>query len=238
MSTLLCNKEIDRQGDLCETCRNIDLDALLKEDGIDQAQPVLYQPLAPISVQASSSCPLCEFFLSMLKDEERAGADAVYLFMVTRKQPATEDRCKNHDEPEKTWSNHDERRSQRCFFVHTSPDLTSPEWHELDRPRVNYSKLPDMPVLIEHERVDYEPLRGWCKKIKALETAQTAKLQGLKSADDGALPVNVIDCHTREIVPVQAPCEYFTLSYILGCSNSGTREPIRQFTPQSSPHYS
>jgi hypothetical protein len=58
MSTLMCNMEIDRQGDLCETCRNIDLDALLKEDGDDQPQPVLYQPLAPISVKANSSCPL------------------------------------------------------------------------------------------------------------------------------------------------------------------------------------
>ncbi|KFY79432.1 hypothetical protein V499_01561 [Pseudogymnoascus sp. VKM F-103] len=235
MSTLLCNMEIDRQGDLCETCRNIDLDALLKEDGMYQAQPVLYQPLAPISVKASSSCPLCEFFLSMLKDEERAGADAVYLFMVTRSQPATEE----------TWKNHDERRKQRCFFVQTSPDLTGPgpEWQEwetperprcdLERPRVNYSKLPDMPVLIEHERVDYEPLRGWCKKIRALETARTAKLQGLKGVDDGALPVNVIDCHTREIVPVQAPCEYFTLSYVWGAttvapeSSSGSSLPSR-----------
>ncbi|OBT40046.1 hypothetical protein VE00_09301 [Pseudogymnoascus sp. WSF 3629] len=221
MSTLMCNMEIDRQGDLCETCRNIDLDALLKEDGDDQPQPVLYQPLAPISVKANSSCPLCEFFLSMLKDEERMGADAVYLFTVTRARPATEE----------TWmkSNY-ERGSQRCFFV-----LTSPEWHKSERPRVNYNKLPDMPVLIEHERVDYEPLRGWCNKIKALETARAAKLQGLKGADDGALPVNVIDCHTREIVPVQARCEYFTLSYIWGAATVAPESPSGGSLPSRLP---
>lgn len=221
MSTLLCNIEIDRQGDLCQRCRNIDLDALLKEDVDDKtfAQPVLYHPLAPISVKANSSCPLCEFFLSMLRDEEIAGTDAVYLFTQSRPQPATE----------KTEGFHG-RESQRCLFV-----LTSPEWHESERLHVNYSKLPDVPVLIDHERVDYEPLRGWCKKIKALENAETDELQGLKGADDEALPVNVIDCHTREIVPVQAPCEYFTLSYVWGVAVVAPESPSGSSLPSRLP---
>ncbi|KFY92880.1 hypothetical protein V498_04690 [Pseudogymnoascus sp. VKM F-4517 (FW-2822)] len=203
--------EIDRQGDLCETCRNIDLDAMLEEDVDDRtfAQPVLHQSLGQISIKASSSCPLCEFFLSMLEDEERAGTDVVYLFTQSRPLPVTE----------KTEGIHG-RGSQRCLFA-----LTGPEWHESERPYVNYSKLPDMPVLIEHGRVDYEPLRGWCKKIKALENSQMDDLQSLKGADDEALPANVIDCHTREIVPVQAPCEYFTLSYVWGAAAAAAVVP-------------
>ncbi|KFZ03890.1 hypothetical protein V502_10573 [Pseudogymnoascus sp. VKM F-4520 (FW-2644)] len=214
--------EIDRQGDLCKRCRNIDLNALLQENVDDEtlSQPVLYHPLSPISVKSNSSCPLCEFFLSMLKDEERAGTDAVYLFTKSRARPATEE----------TMNDIYGRGLQRCLFV-----LTSPEWHESERPRVNYSKLPDMPVLIDHERVDYEPLRGWCKKIKALENARTNKLKGLKGADGEALPVNVIDCHTREIVPVQAPCEYFTLSYVWGAATVAPESPSGSSLPSRLP---
>ncbi|KFY33232.1 hypothetical protein V494_07793 [Pseudogymnoascus sp. VKM F-4513 (FW-928)] len=222
MSTPMRNVEIDRHGDLCEGCHNIDLDALLEEDADDRTftQPVLYRHLAPISVKANYSCPLCQFFLSMLKDEERTGIDAVYLFTQSRPLPVTEKTVGNHG-----------RGSQRCLFV-----LTSPEWYESERPHVNYSKLPDMPVLIDPEKVDYEPLRSWCKKIKALKNSQWDDVEvQLKGADDEALPVNVIDCHSREVVPVKAPCEYFTLSYVWGAAAAAPDSPSGSSLPSHLP---
>ncbi|KFY10702.1 hypothetical protein V491_07509 [Pseudogymnoascus sp. VKM F-3775] len=214
--------EIDRQGDLCERCQNIDLDALLKEDVDDRTftTPVLYHPLAAIPVKENSSCPLCEFFLSMLKEEKRVGTNTVYLFTQSRPLPVTEKTVGNHG-----------RGSQRCLFV-----LTSPEWHESDRPHVNYSKVPDMPILIEPERVEYEPLRIWCKKIIALKNSPWDEVENqLKGGDDEALPVNVIDCYSREIVPVQAPCEYFTLSYVWGAAAVAPNSPSGSLLPSRLP---
>ncbi|KAF7557097.1 hypothetical protein G7Z17_g929 [Cylindrodendrum hubeiense] len=70
---------------------------------------------------------------------------------------------------------------------------------------VNYSKAPEAPILIDHAKVNYEPLRKWCEKI-----------QGISREAMDVLPVSVIDCHTREIVPVRGPCDYVALSYVWG----------------------
>ncbi|KAK6072051.1 het domain protein [Seiridium cupressi] len=73
---------------------------------------------------------------------------------------------------------------------------------------VNCSKAPNKSVILNHEKVDYEPLRGWCKMIEQIPREAM-----------NVLPVNVIDSHKRELVPVKGPCDCVALSYVWGKVN-------------------
>lgn len=94
-------------------------------------------------------------------------------------------------------------RTTLVIRTHAVDDLTG--LRSNDRPFVNYSKSAETPVLIDHERVDYAPLATWFKLIRDIPR---------ESMD--VLPVSVIDCHKREIVPVRGPCDYVALSYVWG----------------------
>lgn len=87
---------------------------------------------------------------------------------------------------------------------------------------VNYSLEPEKPVLIDHRCVDYEPLREWRKRVEEIS----------REAMD-VLPVAVIDCHKREIVPVRGPLDYVALSYVWGPATvQGASPKGNQLPPQ------
>ncbi|KAK7432024.1 hypothetical protein QQZ08_001314 [Neonectria magnoliae] len=79
------------------------------------------------------------------------------------------------------------------------------KWTLDHQPFVNYAKAPQMPVLVDHAKVNYEPLRKWCEMVQHIAREEML-----------VLPVSVIDCHKREVVLVRGPCDYAALSYVWG----------------------
>ncbi|CAJ2510348.1 Uu.00g050510.m01.CDS01 [Anthostomella pinea] len=110
-----------------------------------------------------------------------------------------------------------------ALVVHRGAEEPPSSIQEL--PLVNYSKAPSQPVLLNHERVDYGPLRGWCEAIERFRDYPMDELQQLKSGGPDVLPVRVIDCHEHEIVSVQEPLDYFALSYVWGPASVAAQDP-------------
>ncbi|KPM38872.1 hypothetical protein AK830_g7702 [Neonectria ditissima] len=183
----------DQQEKLCQRCQRIDFEDLFRGFGsnaVVEAEAAL--ALDRIPEWTNPSCPLCKFWLDMVPDEERETCSNISIF---RAQLA----CRNGS------TNKTPIEAPKMELRTTLVIKTRNSEADFERPFVNYSKAPETPVLLDYTAVDYKPLREWCRIVH--EIAREAML---------VLPVSVIDCHKREVVPVRGPCDYVALSYVWG----------------------
>ena len=184
----------DQKQTLCSRCETISLDDLFRK--VTSVQLVEPEPILVLDRTpewANLTCTLCNFFLDMVPPEER---DTCPRISIYRARLSTRNGSANNtplDLPDVTL------RTILLIQVHSGGPTLS------QLPFVNYSKAPETPVLINHERVNYETLRKWCNLIRKLPREEM-----------DVLPLSVIDCHKREIVPVRGPCDYVALSYVWG----------------------
>ncbi|KAL6405195.1 2-polyprenyl-6-methoxyphenol hydroxylase [Ilyonectria robusta] len=186
----------DQRDKLCARCRGIDFDHLFR----DLADRELLEKDPAFVIDnpqecKSSSCPLCHFLMEMVPDGERDTCDSVSIFRACHTSRNGSTNRTPLDAPAMS------ERTALEVRTRTSED----ELRLTIGTFVNYSKEPEAPVLIDHAKVSYEPLRTWCKVV-----------QEIPRATMDVLPVSVIDCHKREIVPVRGPCDYVALSYVWG----------------------
>lgn len=183
----------ERQPTLCSRCQTISLEDLFQEVtndyGLVEPDPSLVLHRTP----EWSTCPLCNFFLDMVPPEERDTCSEIWIYRARQSSRNGSRNSTSLSEPDKAL--------RTALLVQTHRDR--PTISEL--PFVNYSKAPETPVLINHERVRYRTLRKWYNMI-----------QKIPREESDVLPVSVIDCHKREIVPVCGPCDYVALSYVWG----------------------
>ncbi|KAM0807515.1 putative Heterokaryon incompatibility protein-domain-containing protein [Seiridium cardinale] len=184
----------DQQEHLCQRCRGIDLEDLFKERTsqtyVEAGPPIIFYR---VPEWASGACSLCNFFLGMISGEERSSTEVLYIFKTSQALRNGSTNGTPLDAPKM------EFRPSLTIQSHPGTPPNTPGIY------VNCSKGPNKGVILNHEKVDYEPLRGWCKMIEQIP----------REAMD-VLPVNVIDCHKRELVPVKGPCDYVALSYVWG----------------------
>ncbi|KAK7423670.1 hypothetical protein QQX98_000860 [Neonectria punicea] len=184
----------DQLENLCQRCRAINFDHLFRDvtsDALVEPDPALVLDRVP--EWTSSSCPLCSFWLDMVPAEERDTCDSISIF---RGRLATRNGSTNRtpiDAPTMV--------PRTTLGVKTGEN----EWSLDHQPFVNYTKAPQMPVLVDHAKVNYEPLRKWREMVQHIAREEML-----------VLPVSVIDCHKREVVPVRGPCDYVALSYVWG----------------------
>ncbi|KAI3339550.1 HET-domain-containing protein [Ustulina deusta] len=195
----------------CQRCLAIDLEDLLKEprEGPVEKEPAII--LGKLSKEwESSPCPLCQFFLSIIGDR-RDNTDPNVEYGVYRGIAAARGR-KVYD---------------GSLFFKTKLDIKaigSPS--DATRGFVNHSKLPELPSLLDHEKVDYEPIRTWCSRFYTPGK--------LRPDDVEDLPLLVIDCSTRKLVPTSRQCEYFALSYVWGPASAAAATAAAETTQGSS----
>ena len=203
----------DQQAELCSRCRSIDLDDLLREvpenpnTRADPEPPII---LTRIAESKSSSCPLCDFLLSMIPNEERATAETI---SITKRRQAIRNGTRNGS-PAREMTIRTSLVIRGCSSKESLAIV--PMYGIYEEPFVNYSKAPETPILVDHERVDYEPLKGWCKTVQELQDVAMDELQQLKDEGLPVLPLYVIDCHARGLVPVRGQIDYIALSYVWG----------------------
>ncbi|KAB8217132.1 heterokaryon incompatibility protein-domain-containing protein [Aspergillus novoparasiticus] len=184
----------EEQPTLCSRCKTISLDDLFQEvTGSELVEPNPSLVLDRTPEWASSACSLCNFFLDMVPHEER---DTCQTISIYRAWLSSRNGSTDHMPLNAQYI-----APRTALLVQTHRDR--PTVSEL--PFVNYSKAPDTPVLINHEKVRYGTLRKWYNLI-----------QKIPREEIDVLPVSVIDCHKREIVPVCGPCDYVALSYVWG----------------------
>lgn len=201
---------------LCPSCQALDLDVLLKN--IDDDQPAIPKLMHALTL----FCPLCELFSSTIVEKERPKITAVALERRNYLRPPRKDEIYTQYSGQKA-----------TLFIYAVDDTTG-EVSQSSSGFVSYSKVPDKPLLVDLGKVNYAPLRYWCNNIKLLQDYVMDDLQQLKGPPDehNVMPSRVIDCHSRSLVPVQGPCDYFTLSYVWGPaaaqeSLAGDSLPIR-----------
>ncbi|KAM0327700.1 hypothetical protein ACHAQA_005995 [Verticillium albo-atrum] len=191
--------ELNREQDLCLSCRGLDFDVLFKDIiDTDSTDSTVHHTL-------QATCPLCDLFLSAVAESDRPKTTAVTLVRDKVLRPAGRERLYETEWP---------TRTALAVDAVDAAGNTAKDGNL----RVEYCRAPDEPILLDPKQVDYEPLRFWCRKIQAANDHTMDDLQQLKGppGEEDILPRRVIDCHDRTIVPVQAPCDYFTLSYVWG----------------------
>ncbi|KAI3323781.1 HET-domain-containing protein [Xylariaceae sp. AK1471] len=183
---------------LCKRCSEVDLDDLFQKieiqgNGMIDSTPAF--TLGQITPEyMSSSCALCQFFLSMIPAKHRTSPDARYTF---HKASYVLRPC-----------NFPLR--QRTCLIARGPGLKD----DFEGAQVNCSKAPESASLLDQTRVNYEPLRKWCSRFQEFDAWRDEK------ADMTEFPLRVIDCSTRELVPVHKGCRYVALSYVWGAAAS------------------
>ncbi|KAI1748813.1 HET-domain-containing protein [Xylaria castorea] len=185
----------------CSRCLAIDLQNTLNtpsEDPVEKEPAIILGKLT--KEWETSPCPLCRFFLSMIGDGR--DTDPTVEYGVYRGLAVSRSR--------KVYDGTITTRTMLDIKAIGSPT----QWA---RGFVNHSKLPELPILLDHEKVDYEPIRGWCSQF------HTPGRQRRLEAVEG-LPLRVIDCSARKLVPTSRQCEYFALSYVWGQATTAAVE--------------
>lgn len=210
--------EIDRERQLCLSCRDLDLDILFK-DVVDKESTN-----AGLHHDLEATCSLCTFFLSAVAEHDRPKTTAVTLVREKVTRPA--DRKQLYAT---SWA------TKTALTVH-AVDAASTKTNA-ENVRIEYSKVPNEPLKLDPAKVDYEPLRFWCRNIQRAQNDLMDDLQQLKgpASEEDVLPRRVIDCHDRKIVAVQAPCDYFTLSYVWGPTATQDPSPTGDTLPAHLP---
>ncbi|OJJ35039.1 hypothetical protein ASPWEDRAFT_40170, partial [Aspergillus wentii DTO 134E9] len=179
----------DELQNLCSKCQSVSLDDLF---GKVTTQELVEPSPSLVLDRTDPTCPLCNFFLDMIPSEERDICTKISIYRA--RQSTRNYSIQNTPQIAPAMA----ARTTLLVQTHGEPTLS-------ELPFVNYSKAPETPVLIDHEKISYAPLRKWCELI-----------QKIPRDEMDVLPVSVIDCHTREIVPVRGPCNYVALSYVWG----------------------
>lgn len=188
---------------LCPSCQKINLDSLFGQ--IPYTASLEKEPVLILERKLGwrdSTCPLCVFFFEMLADEERESSDTVFIFRS----------CSAQRNGATNSSLNTGKFDTRTALLPTTKQGVQITWN---KPLINYSKAPEVPVLIDSTRVDYPALVTWVEKARRFERDPVE-----------TLPVSVIDCHTREIIAVQGPLDYVALSYVWGAT-------VQQAAPDS-----
>ncbi|KAI9150127.1 C2H2 finger domain transcription factor dvrA [Paramyrothecium foliicola] len=149
--------------------------------------------LARVQQWNIETCPLCEFFLSMVYANERDTCDSI---LVYRYSSALRNAATNRT------PGVPKHEPRTALSIEASGSGQSRKHEPII---ANISKLPETPALLDRDRVNYSALIVWIDKIRATQREPM-----------DVLPVAVIDCHTRRVVSVPGPLDYVALSYVWG----------------------
>ncbi|KAI1145272.1 HET-domain-containing protein [Nemania diffusa] len=191
-------------GKICQRCLAMDLEPILESlpEDLVEKEPIII--LGKLTKEwETTPCPLCQFFLSMIGN--RRDIDPNVEYGVYRGRAL--------------W------RSRKVYDYSLNPrtmlDIKAiGSLTQYTRGFVNYSKLPEIPSLLDHEKVDYEPIRGWCTHF------YTPGRERPENVDD--LPLLVIDCLNRKLVATSQQCEYLALSYVWGQTSADAGETTQR----------
>ncbi|KAI0203656.1 HET-domain-containing protein [Astrocystis sublimbata] len=178
---------------LCQRCVAIDLDNIsqVQPESLEDEEP--YMILGELNKEwETSACSMCQFFISIIRSRRHTSLNVDFGVYKGRT----------------IW------RSTKAYNNLTSRTILDIRavGSPIDRNEafINISKAPESPSLLDEMRVDYNWIRQLCQRFYTPGTHRP------ESVDD--LPLLVIDCSTRKLVPTSQQCHYIALSYVWGQS--------------------
>ena len=192
---------IDAEFDLCDLCAKLNLHEILNQFGEKIFAKSLTQRR---TVSIGAQCPFCRFVALISPSEEAEKILTLSLVGVDEVYPRF---C--------PWEAH---RILLSLIPHGSQ-------HNPSRSDTRYVSVLDLPnpseshylrpFAIEPNQLPYERLKSWIHQCETqhTKTCNTSTLLTVTS-------FKLIQCTTRLIVPSSPTCQYVTLSYVWGPSNS------------------